>query len=403
MQLYDFAPIAYLSLTEHGLIAEANLTSAKLLGVERKKLINRRFAQYVKPEDGDQWHLHFLHAKQHREKQNCELTLRRTDDTLFQARLDCLYMEVEDAPPLMSIILTDITERKRAKEALRIASAAFETQNSIIVTDAQKVILRVNQAFSRITGYSAEEATGRNPYFLRSGLHGEDFYQAMWASVTRKGYWHGEIWDKRKNGEVLPLWLTLTAVTDSRGNITQYVGSFTDITAQKQAEKVLLDARQRLENQVTTTKVALEKLKEETTEVNTAINFLLKRRENDKYDAQNELSREVDGTILPFLKKLKGASTGRRQTTCLINILETNLLQLVHSFGRTANLPAACQQLTPVEAQVASMVRQGLPTKVIAATLNSSSGTVSIHRKHMQEIRFERKGNQSSQLSAVII
>jgi PAS domain-containing protein len=89
-RLYDFAPIGYLTLTEDGLIAEANLPCSKQLGVEREKLINRRFAKYVLPEDSDRWHLHCLHAKQHRGLHNCELSLRRADDTFFQARLDCL-------------------------------------------------------------------------------------------------------------------------------------------------------------------------------------------------------------------------------------------------------------------------------------------------------------------------
>jgi DNA-binding NarL/FixJ family response regulator len=85
------------------------------------------------------------------------------------------------------------------------------------------------------------------------------------------------------------------------------------------------------------------------------------------------------------LKRLKGASTGRAQTSSLINILETNLRELVKSYGRAASLGAAYQQLTPIEAQVASMVRQGLATKAIAKTLNVSSGTVDIHRKHIRK------------------
>ena len=279
----------------------------------------------------------------------------------------------------------EITERKQAEEALRIAAVAFETQDGIIVTDARGVILRLNKAFSHITGYSAEEVIGVTPSFLCSGLHGEDFYQTMWVSVAREGYWHGEIWDKRKNGEIFPLWLTLTAVTDAEGEITHYVGSFTDITVQKQAEKVLLEARQRLENQVATTKEELEKRKEETTEINAALKVLLKHRETDKSDAQSALLCEVEETIMPFLKKLKGASTGRRQTTRLISILETNLQHLVESYGSATTLSAALHQLTPVEIQVASLLRQGLSTKVIAMTLNISPGTVGIHRKHIRK------------------
>ncbi len=253
------------------------------------------------------------------------------------------------------------------------------------MTDARGVILRLNRAFSHITGYCAQEVIGITPSFLRSGLHGEDFYQTMWLSVAHEGYWHGEIWDKRKNGEIFPLWLTLTAVTDAEGEITHYVGSFTDITVQKQAEKVLLEARQRLENQVATTKEELEKRKEETTEINAALKVLLKHREMDKSEAQSALLCEVEGTIMPFLKKLKGASTGRRQTIRLISILETNLQHLVDSYGSATSLSTALHHLTPVEMQVASLLRQGLSTKVIAMTLNISSGTVGIHRKHIRK------------------
>ncbi|MEQ1531538.1 MAG: PAS domain S-box protein [Methylococcales bacterium] len=285
----------------------------------------------------------------------------------------------------MSHIEIDSTDLNQTEVALRIAAAAFETQDGIIVTDAHKVILRSNRAFSRITGFSAEELIGVSPFLLRSGLHGEDFYQSMWESVARNGYWHGEVWDRRKNGDIFPLYLTLTAVTDMKGEITHFVGSFVDITVQKQAEKVLLEARQRLENQVASTREELENLREETTEINTALKVLLNHRETDKSDAQNALLCEVEETILPFLQKLKGASTGRRQTIRLISILETNLQHLVKSYGNATKLSTAFHKLTPIEIEVASLLKQGLSTKLIAATLNMAPGTVSIHRKHIRK------------------
>ena len=253
------------------------------------------------------------------------------------------------------------------------------------MTDARNIILRMNKAFSHITGYSAEEVIGVTPSFLRSGLYDEDFLQAIRLSLARDGYWHGEVWGKRKNGELFPLWLTLTAVTDTNGEITHYVVSFKDITIQKQAEKILLEARQRLENQVATTKEELEKHKEETTEINAALKVLLKHRETDKSEAQSALLCEVEETITPFLKRLKGASTGRRQSIRLISIIETNLQHLVDSYGCATTLSAALHHLSPVEIQVASLLRQGLSTKIIAATLNISPGTVGIHRKHIRK------------------
>ncbi|MGZ5076477.1 MAG: EAL domain-containing protein [Methylobacter sp.] len=130
----------------------------------------------------------------------------------------------------------DITSRKLAETDLRIASTAFESQEAMAITDNQQVILRVNQAFVRVTGYSVEEAVGKTPALLKSGRQDDQFYQAMWESLSRDGHWQGEIWNRRKNGEIYPEWLNITAVTDERGQVTNYVASFSDITERKMAE-----------------------------------------------------------------------------------------------------------------------------------------------------------------------
>lgn len=382
-QLYDFAPVAYLSLSAQGLITEANLTCATLLGVERNKLINSRFARYVSTEDTDLWYRYFLHAKKHDGKHRFELLLHRADGTNFHAQLDCLNSEENGSRPDLRIALSDITESKRVEIALHIATA-FETTIGIIVTDADKIIISINQAFSRITGYCAEDALGRTPSFLRSGEHDEDFYREMWARAAYDSYWEGEIWDKRKNGEIFPLWLTMSVITDEHGQPTHYVGSFRDITAQKQSEKVLLDTVRRVENKAANSQEALEQIKEESTTINAALKVLLKHRETDKTEAQNLLSNEIEGAILPFLKKLGKVNTDPWQCR-LINILENNLQQMVATYGCATNLNAIYRKLSPVEVQVASMVKQGLPTKIIADTLRLSPGTICIHRKHIRK------------------
>lgn len=382
--LFDFAPAGYITLDAEDLIVECNLTAAALLGVERQKLIKRRFAQLIADEDKDNWYLQCRHGMQQRSKYSCELIMQRHGGAHFHANLDCLYIEADDAAPLLRITLTDITARKQAEEALRIAAVAFETQEGIIVTDSSKTILRANKAFSRMTGYSSEEIIGKTPTFLQSGLYGKAFYQAMWTSIARNGYWQGEIWDKRQNGEVFPLLLNITEVTGAEGRITNYVGCFTDITVQKQAEEVMQNVRRRLENQVQKTLMELEKSKEETSEVNTAFGVLLKQQNEALSAAQSALSHEAERTVLPFLKRLKGVARGKNEIR-LIDIVETNLKQLLEVYGSSASLSAAYQKLTPVELQVAALVRRGLPTKTIAATLNLSPGTVSIHRKHIRK------------------
>ena len=129
-----------------------------------------------------------------------------------------------------------VTERQRADEAQRIAATAFESQQGVTITNAQRVILRVNKAFTAITGYSAEEAVGQNPHILKSGRHDQAFYAAMTQALETTGAWAGEIWNRRKNGEVYPKWLNISAVKDDAGLTTHYVAIFSDITERLNAQ-----------------------------------------------------------------------------------------------------------------------------------------------------------------------
>jgi diguanylate cyclase (GGDEF)-like protein/PAS domain S-box-containing protein len=133
-------------------------------------------------------------------------------------------------------IVQDITDRKLAEQQLRIAATAFESQEGILITDADNVILRVNSAFMHITGYDAGEVIGKNPRVLSSGHHDATFYAAMWQAIHNDGSWEGEIWNRRKNGDIYPEHLTITSVTDTNDAITHYVATFNDITASKAAE-----------------------------------------------------------------------------------------------------------------------------------------------------------------------
>jgi len=127
-------------------------------------------------------------------------------------------------------------ERKLAENQLRIAAVSFEMHEAIMVTDANVNIIRVNKAFQDVTGYSEDDVLGKNPRMLNSGLHDKAFYDDMWKQVLETGTWTGEIFDKRKSGQIYPKWLTITAVKDREGKTSEYVAVFSDITDRKKAE-----------------------------------------------------------------------------------------------------------------------------------------------------------------------
>lgn len=131
----------------------------------------------------------------------------------------------------------DISKRKIAETELKIAAVAFDSQQSMIVMDDKHQILRVNRAFAEVTGYSAEEVIGKYAGMFRAGLEDEDFYIAMWESINATDSWQGEIWNKRKNGEVYPGRVSISAVRNHNGIVTNYVSMLTDITTSKAAEQ----------------------------------------------------------------------------------------------------------------------------------------------------------------------
>jgi len=129
-------------------------------------------------------------------------------------------------------------ERTTSQEELILAESVFnESVQAIIITDKDGTILRVNPAFTRITGYSSDDAVGQNPRLLNSGRHDQKFYQTFWSSILNMGYWQDEIWNRRKNGEVFPTWQTITAVRDKQKNICQFISIFSDITEKKVSEE----------------------------------------------------------------------------------------------------------------------------------------------------------------------
>ena len=131
----------------------------------------------------------------------------------------------------------DVTERKMREADLRIAATAFESHESMVIMDANGVIIRVNRAFSALFGYNAEEALGQTLQMVQSGRQEPGFYASMWTALQHDRIWQGEVWNERKNGDVLAVWLSVTAVSNEDGVVTHYVANHTDITLRKAAEE----------------------------------------------------------------------------------------------------------------------------------------------------------------------
>ena len=150
-----------------------------------------------------------------------------------------LWREGENPDYVLGVI-RDITARKQAEERLVFAQKVFDNSiEGIVVTDADGIILQVNAAFSKITGYGATEAIGQNPRILKSDKHPASFYEEMWSKIAAEGQWAGETWNRRKNGEAYPERLTISAVKNDNGQITNYVSIFHDISQHVQQQEVI--------------------------------------------------------------------------------------------------------------------------------------------------------------------
>ncbi len=141
----------------------------------------------------------------------------------------------DDGRPLRSIgTVQDVTGKRLTDEQLSLAASVFDNSlNGILITDAHTRILKVNRAFSDIMGYSPAEVLGRKPSLFKSERHPQSFYRALWSTLKRNGKWQGEIWDRRRDGELVPLWQNISSVLGNDGRIAHYISVFYDLSEQK--------------------------------------------------------------------------------------------------------------------------------------------------------------------------
>lgn len=194
------------------------------------------FLALVHPEDREEVNKAYKDSLRNKEKYSITHRLLMIDGRIkyVEEQGESTYDDAGNALRSYGAI-QDITERWHAEQQLRIAASVFDSQEGMLVTDVEGTILRVNKAFTEITGYSEDEAVGQNPRILNSGLQSHDFYTAMWETILTEGRWEGEVWNRRKDGVVYPEYLRVTAVKDKNGTLSHYVGTIVDITQSKAA------------------------------------------------------------------------------------------------------------------------------------------------------------------------
>lgn len=163
---------------------------------------------------------------------------RHKDGHLVEIEANVSYSEIRGG--VFFVFVRDISERKRLEEELKLAATVFDASSaSIVITDADNRIVSVNPAFTTITGYEPHEVIGRNPSILSSGKQPKEFYREMWRSLGRNKHWHGELWNRRKDGQIFAEQLTINVIVNKDGSVHRHVAIFSDITEKKQAEDLM--------------------------------------------------------------------------------------------------------------------------------------------------------------------
>ncbi|MET0845210.1 MAG: EAL domain-containing protein [Pseudomonas sp.] len=228
-----------LSRQSDGLLLEVNEGFSRITGFNSAMSVDRSALElgiWVNLNERKQM-LDLLHRDGFVRDFSCHI--RRSDGQIRLCEVSSRPLPIGDEDCMLTIA-RDITERHLMQEKLQQAATVFEsTAEGVLITDTQQHISAVNRAFTEITGYSESEALGHTPRLLASGLHDSAFYAAMWHQLTDEGHWQGEISNRRKNGELYPSWLTISAVRNREKFITHFVAVFADISSLKHAQAKL--------------------------------------------------------------------------------------------------------------------------------------------------------------------
>lgn len=223
-----------------GAIRDCNKTAALLFGltVDHFKTLNFA-ALHLEPSAADAFTSLGEMELQSRDQFFTEWPLRRADGSVFPAELRLRPHHIE-GEALYLLTIDDLTRQQEYEDSLALAQQVFDNAaEAVMITDAENRIVRINSAFTRITGWTAEESLGRNPSFLSSGKQSPEFYREMWQTLSEAGVWQGEVVNRRRSGQYYPEWLSISTVRNRQGKVTHYLAIFSDISERKRAEGLI--------------------------------------------------------------------------------------------------------------------------------------------------------------------
>ncbi|WP_293268195.1 EAL domain-containing protein [Neptunomonas sp.] len=236
---FEQAAVGIARVSTEGQWLDVNQKLCEIVGYPHEELLTKTFQSITYKDDLDS---DVMLVKETlagaRDTYTMDKRFIRMSGELIWIRLTVSLVRADDGAPLYFVsVIEDINERKKAEEKLREAAAVFRsTSEGVMITDTKGAILDVNDAFTKITGYSREEVIGQNSRILNSGQQDNQFYINMWNQLKKQGHWHGEIWNRSKDDAIYPEILTINSLKSEEGEVTGYVGVFSDISSLKATE-----------------------------------------------------------------------------------------------------------------------------------------------------------------------